>query len=278
MKNKCALITGAGEGLGRSFALACASRGYDLLLVSLKGSKLERLSAMIEDHYQVKVWFLEENLCENNSIDKIISFIHLNGLAVDLLINNAGIGHTDRFDELSDQFLDMQLTLNIHVLTLLTRKLIPLMGKHVKGQIINIGSMASFFEMPNKNSYAASKAYVKHFSLSLHSELRSKNIGVSVVCPNGINSNIHHYLVYKGSGFIARLCFVHPDDVAGYALQKSFDGNGMVIPGRINRIIHLVTLLFPDMLKRYLANQVGSPLQWSLKPIIQPSLIPIPHP
>lgn len=259
MQNPCAIITGAGEGLGRSFALCCAARGYNLLLISLPGSRLEKLSQQIETHYGVKVWFLELNLCDSQAIDDLLAFIGKHGLTIKMLINNAGMGHTRRFDELSDAYLHLQLTLNIQVLTQLIHSLIPLMRHAGGSHIINIGSMAGFYTLPYKNSYAASKAYVLALSLALHIELASAGIAVSVVCPNGISSNIHQYMVYRQLGMMAKWCYLDPDTVANYAMDKSLAGRPLIIPGRINRLIWFFAGLMPPMLKRFLARTYVKP-------------------
>jgi short-subunit dehydrogenase len=238
MNHPCAIITGAGEGLGRSFAMCCAARGYNLILISLPGSRLEQLAHLIEYHYRVKVWYLEENLCEKQDMDVVLAFISNHSSPIQLLINNAGMGHTCRFDELSAAYINLQLDLNIKVLTKLTHHLIPVMRAAGGGKVINIGSMAGFYSLPLKNSYAASKAYVLGLSLALQMELAPMGIGVSVVCPNGIISNIHQFMVYRQCGWMAKWCFMHPDTVAEYAMEKSLRGQSIIIPGRINRIIH----------------------------------------
>lgn len=259
MKNAYALITGAGEGLGRSFALCCAARGYNLLLVSLPGSRLQILASRIEAHYGVKVWHLEINLCESGAVDHLLAFAENHQLPVKLLVNNAGLGHTCRFDELTEAYLQHQLNLNMLVLTQLVHSLIPLMREQGGGHILNIGSMAGFYALPFKNSYAASKAYVLALSLALNIELAPQGIGVSVVCPNGICSNIKQYMIYRQSGWLARWCYLNPDEVAAYALDKSLEGKALIIPGRINRVIRLFSTLMPPMLKRFLARKYVKP-------------------
>jgi uncharacterized protein len=271
MPNNCALITGAGEGLGRSFAMCCAARGYNLLLISLPESRLEKLSNHIGSHYGVKVWFLEMNLCDNHNLDHVLTFIGEHQLNIQMLINNAGIGHTRRFEELSESYLRLQITLNIQVLTQLTHSLIPMMRIAGSGHIINIGSMAGFYALPFKNSYAASKAYVMVLSQALHIELAPYGIVVSVVCPNGISSNVYQYNVYRKSGWLGKCCFMDPDTVARYSLEKSLAGRTIIIPGRFNRFVRLLTSLMPAFLKRHLARAYIKP-NTSFKPA--PTKIP----
>jgi uncharacterized protein len=261
MNTKYAMITGAGDGLGRSFAMNLASKGYNLILISLPGSKLERLAIHLENHFKITVDFLECNLCAPDGIDRVMDFLQANNLKVNILINNAGMGHTQRFDELTTQYITEELSLNIHVLTQLSSRLIPLMKQCTPAHIINISSMACFYTLPYKNTYAASKAYVKQFSLSLRAELEPDNISVSVVCPSGINSNAQKYFIFRHSSWFTRQCFMHPDDVAEYAIARSFAGDALIIPGWINRLIHLFADWFPEVLKKFLSRKFIKPIQ-----------------
>jgi short-subunit dehydrogenase len=239
--------------------MCCAARGYDLLLISLPESQLEKLSKHIATHYGVQVWFLEVDLCEDNNLDQVLTFIDEHHLTIQMLINNAGMGHTRRFEDLSESYLRMQLILNIQVLTQLIHSLIPLMRHSGSGHIINIGSMAGFYALPLKNSYAASKAYVMVLSQALHIELAPYGIGVSVICPNGISSNIHHYNVYRKSGWLGKCCFMDPDAVAHYSIEKSLEGRTIIIPGRFNRFVRFISTLMPAYLKRLLARTYIKP-------------------
>ena len=259
MKKNFALITGAGEGLGRSFAMECAIRGYDLLLVSLPGSRLEKLSGHIENHYGVKVWWLEMDLCQEGQINELVNFLTRHNLPVTLLINNAGVGHTQRFDELPDSNLEGLINLNVRVSAQLTHHLFPVIQTQGGGHILNVGSMACFYPLPYKSAYAASKAFLLTLSLALRAELASVGIGVSVVCPNGINSNIKQYQIYKSQGWLGKWCFMQPDRVAGYAVDNCMKNIAVIVPGRINRFLLFLVALMPAFLKRHIAKNLMKP-------------------
>jgi uncharacterized protein len=252
MQKTCTLITGSGDGLGRSFALNCAGRGHHLVLISLPGSNLERLSAIIQNHCHVEVYWLEIDLCKADSIDKVLEFLEENNLLINMLINNAGLGHNNHFEALTTEFISREICLNIQVLTHLTHRLIPILKQSTPAFIINISSMASYFTMPKKNIYAASKAYVKQLSLSLNIELKASQIKVSTVCPSSINSNIYQYMLYRNSSWLGRLSFMYPDEVADYTLEKSLQGETLIIPGLINQIFRYLDWLLPASIKNYL--------------------------
>jgi uncharacterized protein len=252
MQKICTLITGSGDGLGRSFALKCADMGHHLVLVSLPGSNLERLAAIIRNHFRVEVFWIEMDLCKEDSIDRVLEFIKERNLLINILINNAGVGNDENFESLNTEFISRQICLNIQVLTHLTHRLIPILKKSTPAFIINVSSMASYFSLPKKNIYAASKAYVKQFSQSLDNELNAYHIKVCAVCPSGINSNIYQYMIFRNSGWLSRQSFMHPDSVAAYTLKRSLQGETLIIPGFISQMFRVLGWLLPASIKNYL--------------------------
>ena len=259
MKTLCTLITGGGEGLGRSFAYRCAARGHNLLLIALPGSRLDKLCMHIEQHFGVKCYWLEIDLCKPGSIDTVYDYLVISGLEVNMFINNAGLGHNQEFDTLSPGFLKTQLALNVTIPTLLIHRMLPMLKRSAPAHVINVSSMACYFVMPNKNTYSSSKLFMKHLSLSLRTELDKYNINVSVVCPSAITSNAYHYVLCHSANFLNRTSAMHPDDVAEYTLNKSLKGKDIIIPGRFNRFIFLISAFMPQWMKKLLAKKTMKP-------------------
>ncbi len=253
MNHTYAVITGAADGLGRSFATVCAKAGYHLVLVDLPNKKLNRIAQHLECAFQVKTLVLEINLCALGAAQKIVNLIRNNDLPISLLVNNAGIGMRKLFEDTHEHFITEMIQLNIAAVTQLAWQLIPLMKKHTPAGIINISSIASYYQLPYKSVYAATKALVRSLSLSLRLELKHTGIHVCVVCPGGINSNATQYLISKNTGWLLRQTVMHPDRVAQIALQKAMQGKSLVIPGMLNRIIHFLGKLLPPFLRERIA-------------------------
>ena len=260
MKQKFALITGGGAGLGRALAIGCAQRGYNLVLVSLPGSHLDSLCAYLESHYHITAYGLELDLCAKGSVEEVVSFIEDREIPINFLINNAGLGHTRVFSDMSSADISRILVLNMEVVTHLTHRLIPLLQENAPAHILNVSSFACFYSLPYKNCYAASKAYVKQFSLSLRFELEEHGISVSVLCPSGIITNPTFYQICIKGNWITRQSFMDPEDVAEYALDKTLAGKDLIIPGRVNRIIYYASAFFPKVLRKYLAQKMMKPV------------------
>ncbi len=126
------------------------------------------------------------------------------GLKVDLLINNAGAAGTTIFEKSSLEYSNSRIQLNIRALVLLTRLFISDLKKSLPSYILNIGSMSAYYAIPYKCVYAASKAFVVSFSLALNNELEDTSISVSVVCPNGVETNKGTCNRIKKHGIIQR--------------------------------------------------------------------------
>jgi uncharacterized protein len=241
MKNTYAVITGAADGLGRSFALACASKGYHLLLVDLPFKKLPQLAGHIEQTYGNHVIVIEKDLCAAETVTDISAIIGNQKLSVGLLINNAGIGLSKSFDSMHESQLTRLLQLNVQSLTQVTYALLPWLKEHGNATIINVSSLASFFPLPFKSIYAASKAYVRFFSQALRIELQHLDVHVCTLCPGGVVSNSNQYITTHYSGWFVRQSALHPDDVARLALKGAFQKKAVVIPGILNRILLVLT-------------------------------------
>ena len=108
--------------------------------------------------------------------------------ALDLLINNAGLGDLGAFATADPERVDAMMQVNMVALTRLTRALLPAMIAQKRGAILNVSSSASFLPIPNFAVYAATKAYVTSFSEALRSELHGTGVGVTALCPGPVRT------------------------------------------------------------------------------------------
>ena len=184
------LITGASDGFGKALAIECARRKMNLVLVALPGPELANLAKFIRKNFRVDVKIFEKDLtCEPHCYDLLLEILHSN-LHVNILINNAGIGNTQVFSETSPEFFKRQIKLNVIATTLLTSLFIPELKKYGPSYLLNIGSLSSFFYLPKKQVYGATKSFIYFFSKCLRHELEHENISVSVACPGGMNITV----------------------------------------------------------------------------------------
>jgi short-subunit dehydrogenase len=123
---------------------------------------------------------------------------------------------------------------------------------HPKSYILNIGSMAAYFSIPYKAIYAASKAFVLSFSQALSSELAQSNISVSVVCPNGVETNSGTFARIKAHGFFGKLTKIEANRLAQVSINGMLNRKEVIIPKRINRLLLLLNYFLPGKLRRNL--------------------------
>jgi len=249
-KENYALITGGSSGLGKAFAEECARRGMNLILVALPDENLIHTSQYIEKKYKVKVRSYGINLIEKGAPKKIFSFCEQNGLKVNMLINNAGITGCTEFEKSSLEYNELRIQLNIRSLVLLSRLFIPSMKKLTSAYILNVCSLAAFYAIPFKSVYSASKAFVLTFSKALREELRDSSIKVSVLCPNGIRTNVLSNARINTHGARGRIFLVFPEKIAEIGIHKLLKGKKVIIPGTMNKLILSLGKIIPENVKQ----------------------------
>ena len=182
MKN-VALITGASTGIGKELAHIHAEKGGDLVIVARNKNKLDELKADLEKKHGIKALVIAKDLGISEVPKEIYEEVKSAGIAIDILINNAGFGALGKFHELDYDRQISMINLNITSLTALTRLFLPDFVKQNSGKILNTSSTASFMPGPLQAVYFATKAYVTFFSNALSEELSDTNITVTNLMP-----------------------------------------------------------------------------------------------
>jgi len=256
MKNKNAnafvLITGASEGFGKSLALEFAKRDKNLVLVALPGAELHHLRAFIIRNYNVDVVCIEADLSKLEDCVKIYEEVTTRQLHINTLINNAGIGGTHLFEERNVGEYHRQIQLNVTAPTVLTRLLLDNLRANGPSHILNVSSLASFFCLPGKQVYAATKSYLFAFSRSLRLELKNSNVRVSVLCPGGMNTTPALTLSNKTGTWISQWSIMDPEDVAALAIDQMIENKEVIIPGKWNRFFLAIDRMLPKVIKEKL--------------------------
>jgi len=182
-----ALITGASSGLGEEFARQLAPYARALVLVARRHDRLESLAKdLVGLHPGLVVRVYAADLAEESQRISIAEWLEAEGIAVDFLVNNAGLGDRGRFDSSEWRKVRSMLDVNIAALTHLSHLLVPGMLRVGRAAILNVSSVASFFPLPNFAVYSATKAYVTSFSEALSIELRPLGITVTALCPGPV--------------------------------------------------------------------------------------------
>lgn len=178
-----ALVTGASAGIGVDLAECFARDGYDLILTARSESALNEVAQRLASAHGVKTTVIAQDLGAIGGGSALHAAIGARGLAVDVLVNNAGYGHAGA---LTSSDLPTQLgmiDLNVRALVELTYLCWDKMLADKRGGVLNVASTAAFQPGPLMANYYASKAYVLSFSEALWEEARGTGVHVSCLCP-----------------------------------------------------------------------------------------------
>lgn len=247
-KARCALITGASQGLGKAFAEECAGRGMDLVLAALPDTGLREVAHVLEKAHQVRIETIEIDLTLPDASRTIAARCRARGFEIDTLINNAGVGFTSRFCQSSPAQNEATILLNVAALVRLTQEFLPVLRERQRAWILNVASVGAFFPMPSMPVYSSTKTFVISFSKLLRAELQGTGVSVSVLCPNGIRTNRHTREMIATQGWAGRATCRFPDEVARSGVRGLFRGTGVVVPGMVNRFLIGVSPFVPQRL------------------------------
>ncbi len=243
------LVTGASEGLGKALALECAKRKMCLVLVSLPNEGLHTLATFIQKNYDVDVLYYEYDLTHIQDCKQLFLDLKKKNIIIQYLINNAGLGNLDLFEQKDISFYEKMITLNNTTLISLTHLFKMQINTNQPAYVLNVGSIGGFFHMPSKTIYGATKAFVLSFSKALRLEWAPQNIHVSVLCPGGMNTNLRVLRTNRNTTGLAKYSIMNPEDVASVAIAKWLKGKAVIIPGKINRLLILINQILPLSIK-----------------------------
>lgn len=255
MRKLTALITGASEGLGKSFAFDLASRGIDLVLVSLPSTGLLALGSFISLNYNVKVHTFEKDLTQSNSYTEIFNELNKNHLTADILINNVGLGNWSWFDQKSVNFYKTQIDLNITSTVVLCRLFLDQIDKENQSYILNVGSLGGRFIVPKKQVYGATKSFISYFTKCLQLEQAGSNVKISLLSPGGINTKPELLVLNHSLKGISKATILEPDQVAKIAINGLLKGKKEIVPGLLNQVLCFLNHIIPSFLQELIIKQ-----------------------
>ncbi|MBF4493567.1 3-ketoacyl-ACP reductase [Flavobacterium sp. MR2016-29] len=189
LKNKNALITGAGKGIGKAIAIALAKEGVNVILVARTQADVEQVAAET-NKLGVKSLALSADVSDINSINSAVEKALAEFKTIDILINNAGIGAFGKFLELEPSEWERIIQVNLMGTYYTTRAVIPNMIERQTGDIINISSTAGLNGNAVTSAYSASKFAVLGLTDSLMQEMRKHNIRITALTPSTVATDL----------------------------------------------------------------------------------------
>src|SRR5271156_3271656 len=190
-RGKWALVTGASAGIGQALARELAAGGTNLILTARRLDRLELFAGELKTKYSVSTEVFAADLAQGDAPEKVFAFTQERGLAVELLINNAGFGQFGEVVDIATQRLLDMVQVNCNAVVHLTRLYLPEMIARRRGDILILASIASFQAVPYISVYAATKAFDLLFAEGLAEEVRAHGVRVCALCPGSTESEFH---------------------------------------------------------------------------------------
>jgi short-subunit dehydrogenase len=206
-----ALVTGASAGIGVEFARAFARDGISLVLAARRGEKLASLADELTKQHGVEVRVVACDLATPEGVRECLAGV--DGLDLAILVNNAGVGYSGRFDLQSPERLSAMVQLNCAAPVALTAALLPKLRARGRGAVIFTGSVAGCQPLPLHALYAATKAFDNLLAEGLWGELRGSGVDVLVLEPGSTETEFQ-----AAAGEIAH-AGERPDKVVRVALR-----------------------------------------------------------
>lgn len=241
---KIAIVTGAGSGMGKDFARRLDAENLDeIWIVARHDDGLEDLAKSIKT--KTRKFTFDLSVMEN--VDKIASELEKDQVVVEWLVNAAGFGKFNSYDNIKSETSLNMIDLNVKAVVKLTDKCVPFMNKG--SRIVNFASVAGFQPVPYGNIYASTKAFLLSYSRALSFELKEKGISVTCVCPYWTKTNFFDRAVSKENVVVKKYVVMYKSEkVVGKAYKDSLKRKRLSIYGFVSNIQVFLTKLLPASL------------------------------
>ncbi len=250
-----ALVTGASSGIGEQFARQLAARGHDVTLVARRGERLQALAKELRQAHSVTVHVHTADLATAAGRGRVAKLLRAEGPW--LLVNNAGFGTRGRFADLDPDREAEEVELNVVALHQLTAAVLPGNIKARAGAVVNVASTAAYQALPYMATYAATKAFVLHFTEALALELHGTGARAMALCPGPTRTEFDE--VAGVSALFDKSLPMSAAAVVRSALRTLDRGHAICVPGAHNLILAQGNRLVPRSAVRRVVGLIFEP-------------------
>jgi short-subunit dehydrogenase len=260
-RGKWALVTGASAGIGAALARELAGQGAKLILTARRRDRLEALaSELAAKGGEVRI--VAADLTDPNAPQAIFDATEGAGIAVDVLVNNAGLGQYG-YVHSSDGAQELgQIRVNCEAMVALSRLFVARMVERRRGWVLVLASTASFQPVPFLSTYAATKAFDRFFALGLAEEVAPYGVHVTALCPGPTESEFFAVAgADKGPAGVAMANRKRQsaEEVARLGLEALARGKRTIVPYFAGRFTALLVRFLPVGLITYFVAKAARP-------------------
>lgn len=250
-----ALVTGAGSGIGRCYALRLAALGYRVVLAGEHAEPLAAVGAEIEAAGGAEVRTLTIDLARVTAAQELFAWTQQQGIEVTVLVNNAGIFSFLDVLETPAERIERMLLLHDMTTTQLCRLFAAdMIRRGVRGRILNMSSYSLWMPFPGLAVYSASKAYLKCFSVAFAKEIRDRKIRVTAICPAGVATDLYGLSPRWQRIGLKLGVLISADSCARRGLRALWRGRRCVVPDWWNRLFIPICKVLPMWMLRPVRN------------------------
>jgi 3-oxoacyl-[acyl-carrier protein] reductase len=198
LKDRVAIVTGAGRGIGRAITLALAKEGANVAVVSRTFSEVKEVAIEVEASGQRSL-AIKADVSSKEEVEAMVKSVVGELGEVDILVNNAGIqGPIGLIVENDIEQWIKTIHINLIGTVLCTKAVLPNMVEHRQGKIINLSGGGATSPRPRFSAYAASKAAVVRFTETVAEEMKEFNIQVNAIAPGAVNTRLLQEVLAAG--------------------------------------------------------------------------------
>lgn len=259
-KNKVAVVTGAGSGIGRALAQQLAGSGANLALTDIDQSLLDETVATLNPEVRVSTHVFD--VADREAYKKFVDEVIEEHRYVNVVINNAGILCLHSVEKGSYEDYERSVDINFWGVLYGCKEFLPYLKLSNVAWLVNISSGAGLIGVANYSSYNVTKFAVRGLTEALRSELRGTNVNVSCVHPGGVDTNIEkagqHAAEAKESALklASAIKQMSADDAAQIILAGMVKKKKRILVGRDIKILDIVARLLPSGYDRVVAKYV----------------------
>jgi short-subunit dehydrogenase len=241
------LITGASSGFGEEFARQYAEQGHALVLVARRLDRLQALAEALRQQHRVEVVVEQVDLSDVAAIIRLQERLRERGIAIDILINNAGHGLQGPFADAPLDAVLAMVQLDVASLTAVTHVFAQDMRKRRRGKILLVASLLAHLGVEHFAVYSAAKAFVLRLGEALHRELKHDGITVTTLCPGMSDTGFAKAAQMKITAEL-RMLMMQPAPVVRAGIRALNAGRMSVVPGLANKVMAMFIWATPRWL------------------------------